>query len=187
MNASYPAWRFFASLQSESNPQSVDQSSARDEALDVVLHEIVSNRSTDEDFLRRRYCSLCRNRLTKYNHRRALDRHRFRGTHRRGGTDFGSVLLTAQARTVLDQLDYIQLTDLIRTVLPEEELRLLLEIADGQSYEELARDRNTTLTSLKSKAFRIRERVRNSKIFAALSCALRTQTGAPYWPSRSKI
>ena len=126
----------------------------------------------DEDLLRKRYYSLCRNRLTKHNHRRALDRRRFRGTHRRGGTDFGSVLLTAHAPTVFDHVAYKQLTDLIRTVLPEEELRLLLEIADGHSYAEMARVRNLTIAGLKSKAFRIREKVRNSRISAALRCGL---------------
>ena len=173
MNTSDPAWQVIAALQSEADPQSIDRSSARDEALDVVLDEIVSNPAVDRDLLRKRFYSLCRNRLSKHNNRRALDRRRFRGTHRRGGTDFGSVMLTAPARTVFDQLAYKQLTDLILTVLPEEELRLLLEIADGHSYAEIARDRDMTIAGLKSKAFRIRERVRNSRISAALRCGLR--------------
>ncbi len=139
MVVSDPAWQFFAALQSEADPQSIDRSLARDEALDVVLDEIKSDRVTDDAPLRKRYYSLCRNRLSKQNNRRALDRRRVRGTHRRGGMDFGSVLLLAPARTVCDQLAYNQLVDLIRTVLLKEELMLLLEVADGHSYAEMAR------------------------------------------------
>src|SRR6266571_832264 len=98
MNEDSPAWRLFATLQTESNPSSIDRSLARDEALDVVLDEIVSKPATDQQVLRKRFSSLCRNRLSKLKNRRALDRQRFRSTHRRGGTDFGSILLMASAR-----------------------------------------------------------------------------------------
>lgn len=168
-----PAWQAFAALQCEADPQSIDRSTARDEALDVVLDEIVSAPATDQDAIRKRFYSLCRNRLSKQNNRRAIDRRRFRGTHRRGGADFGSVVLVAPARTVADHLAYKQLTDLVRTVLAEEELTLLLAIADGDSYVGLASDRHTTVSSLKSKAFRIREKVRNSGIAATLRHGLR--------------
>jgi hypothetical protein len=57
--------------------------------------------------------------------------------------------------------------------LPEEELRLLVETADGHSYADMARDRNMTLSGLKSKAFRIREKVRSSVISPMLRCGLR--------------
>ena len=171
MTASDPAWQFFAALQSQSDPQSVDRSLARDQALDAVLDEIISAPAPNEDALQKRYYSLCRNRLSKQNNRRALDRRRSRATHRRGGTDFGSVVLTAPARTICDRLAYNQLLDLIRTVLLNEELLLLLEIADGHSYAEIARERNITVSGLKSKAFRVREKVRNSRICAALRAA----------------
>lgn len=144
---------------------------ARDEALDVVLDEILSGSAPDEDLLQKRYYSLCRNRLSKQNKRRALDRRRSHGTHQRGGTDFGSVLLTAPACTVCDHLAYNQFLNLIRTVLSKEELMLLLRIADGHSYAEMARERNISVSGLKSKAFRIREKVRNSRISAALRAA----------------
>jgi DNA-directed RNA polymerase specialized sigma24 family protein len=77
-------------------------------------------------------------------------------------------MLTAAARTVVDHLAYYQILDLIRTVLVEEELMLLVEIADGRSYDDLARDRHITVSSLKSKAFRVREKVRSSGISATL-------------------
>ena len=173
MTASNPAWQLFADLQNESDPQTIDRSSARDEALDVVLDEVLMNPASDKNLICKRFYSLCRNRLSKHIHRRALDRCRSHGTHRRGGTDFGSLLLSAPATSVVDQIAYSQMTDLIRTVLLEEELRLLLEIADGDSYVELARDRNITVSSLKSKAFRLREKVRNSRILAALHRGLR--------------
>jgi hypothetical protein len=173
MSESDPAWQFFAALQREADPQSIDRSSARDEALDVVLDEVLTGPAPDGDLVRKRYYSLCRNRLSKNKHRRALDWRRFRGTHRRGGTDFGSVLLKAPARSIFDQIAYGQLTDLIRTVLPEEDLMLLLEIADGHSYTDMARDRDMTVSSLKSKAFRVREKVRNSSISATLRHGLR--------------
>jgi hypothetical protein len=157
MSDGNPAWQFYSALQAEADPQSIDRSLARDEALDAVLHDVAGDRVTDEALLRKRYYSLCRNRLSKQNNRRELDRRRVRGTHRRGGADFGGVMLTAAARTVVDHLAYHQILDLIRTVLVEEELRLLVEIADGRSYDDLARDRNITVSSLKSKAFRVRQ------------------------------
>jgi hypothetical protein len=171
MSDANPAWQLFAALQNEGDPQSIDRSNARDEALDVVLDEIVSAPVTDEITIRKRYYSLCRNRLSKLNNRRAIDRRRQRGTHRRNGTDFGSVLLTAPASTVCDHLAYKQLLDLISTVLLKEEVLLLLEIAEGHNYAEMARDRRITVSGLKSKAFRIRQKVRNSRIFAALKAA----------------
>jgi hypothetical protein len=173
MSESDPTWQFFAALQIEADPQSVDRSSARDEALDAILGEVLAGRTQDGNLVRKRYYSLCRNRLSKRKHRRALDWDRFRSSHRRGGTDFGSVLLTPPARGVVDQIAYIQLTDLVRTVLPADDFMLLLEIADGHSYADLARDRSMTVSGLKSKAFRVRERVRNSGISAVLRHGLR--------------
>jgi DNA-directed RNA polymerase specialized sigma24 family protein len=123
--------------------------------------------------VRKRFHSLCRNRLSKQNHRRALDRERFCATDRRGGNNIGSVLLSPPVRGVFDQIAYSQLIDLLRTVLPEEEFWLLLEIADGDSYANIARSRKITVSRLKSKAFRIREKVRNSRISATLYCGLR--------------
>jgi DNA-directed RNA polymerase specialized sigma24 family protein len=58
-------------------------------------------------------------------------------------------------------------------VLPEEELGLLLEIADGHSYADMACEPNISVSSLKSKAFRVTEKVRNSRISATLRCGLR--------------
>lgn len=173
MSESTPAWQFFAALQGEADPKSIDRSSARDEALDVVLDEVLADPAPDGDLAQKRYYSLCRNRLSKRKHRRALERRGFRGSHRRGGTDYGSVLVAPPARSVLDQIAYGQLMDLIRTVLPDEDFILLLEIADGHSYADLARDRNMTVSGLKSRAFRVREKVRNSGISATLRHGLR--------------
>jgi len=173
MSDGNPAWQFFAALQAEADPQSIDRSSARDEALDAILDDVLADPAPDKDLVRKRYYSLCRNRLSKYHHRRALDKLRGRCTHRRGGTDSGSLLLNAPARSVFDQMAYGQMTDLIRTVLSEEELVLLLEIGNGHNYADLARERNISLSSLKSKAFRVRARVRNSRISATLRRELR--------------
>jgi hypothetical protein len=167
------AWRSYAVLQKQADPQSIDRSLARDEALDAVLNEVLTEVVRDEERLRKRFHSLCHNRLSKQNHRRALDRQHFCATDRRGANNVGSVLLSPPARWVFDQVAYGQLIDLLRTVLPEEEFWLLLEIADGDSYANIARNRKITVSSLKSKAFRIREKVRNSRISATLYCALR--------------
>jgi hypothetical protein len=174
MSVTEPAWQFFAALQDEADPQSIDRSLAREEALDAVLDEIVSDPAPDQNLLRKRFYSLCRNRLSKQTNRRMMDRGRAKATHRRGGTDFGRMLLTAPEPTVLDQLAYAQFAELIRTVLHAEEFRLLLEIADGHSYADLAFDRNWTASSLKSKAFRVREKVRKSRVSTMLCQALRT-------------
>jgi len=173
MSESDSSWQFFAALQGEADPQSIDRSSARDEALDVVLGELLTGPAPDGDLVRKRYHSLCRNRLSKLKNRRALDRRRCRSTHRRGGTDLGSVLLMVPARSVVDEIAYGQLADLVRTVLPEEEFMLLLEIADGHSYADLAHDHHMTVAGLKSKAFRVREKVRSSSISATLRHRLR--------------
>jgi hypothetical protein len=171
MSDDNPAWQLFAALQNEADPQSIDRSTARDEALDVVLDEIVSAPVTNEITVRKRYYSLCRNRLSKQINRRAIDRRRFRSTHRRGGTDFGSVLLTPPADTACDDVAYKQLLNLISAVLLKEEVLLLLEITEGDNYAEMARARKITVSGLKSKVFRIRQKVRNSRIFAALNAA----------------
>jgi len=170
MTASDPAWQFFAILQNEVDPKSVDRSLARGEALDAVLDEVLVDPSADRNLLRNRFGSLCRNRLSKQTHRRAIDADRFRATHRRGGTGFGSILLSPPARNVVDDIAYAQITDLIRTVLDEDEFRLLLDIADGDSYADLVRDRNITISNLKSKVFRARQKIRNSRISTPLQC-----------------
>ena len=172
MSDSNSASQLFAALQAKADPQSIDRSLARDEALDAVLDEVLTNPVPDKDLVRKRFHSLCRNRLSKYSHRRALDRQRGRATHRRGGTEFGSVLLTAPAPSVFNQIAYGQMTDLISKVLTEDEFRLLLEIADGHRCADLARDSNVTVSSLKSKLFRIREKVRTSRVSAILRCGL---------------
>lgn len=53
------------------------------------------------------------------------------------------------------------------------ELRLLVDIADGHNYADMARDRSMTISAVKSKVFRAREKVRTSQISAALRCGLR--------------
>ena len=173
MDESDPAWDLFAALQREADPQSIDRSLARDEALDEILNEVVTNPAPDTHHLRKRYNSLCRNRLSKQKHRRELDRLRSRATHRRGGSDFGSVLLTAPDPDAFNEVAYQRLTDLLRTVLLEEELALLLEIANGNSYADMAHNRNMTVPSLKSRVFRVRKKVRNSRLSPALRCWLR--------------
>jgi DNA-directed RNA polymerase specialized sigma24 family protein len=65
---------------------------------------------------------------------------------------------------------YSQLVDRLRSVLPEHELSLLLDIADGHSYSEMARARDKTVSSVKAKVFRVREKVRSRRISAEL-CA----------------
>jgi DNA-directed RNA polymerase specialized sigma24 family protein len=165
-----PSWQFFAALQLEADPKSVDRSLAREEALSAVLNEIITDSGIDS--LRKRFDSLNRNRTTKQHNRRAVIKNYFRSTHRRGGKEFGNLLLTVPAHTVFDRLAYEQLTKLISTVLSKEELSLLLDIAEGQRYAEIARHWNMTVSSLKSKAFRIREKLQRSKISAVLKFEL---------------
>jgi hypothetical protein len=173
MNDNDPPWQLFATIQREPDPQSVDRSLARDEAIDVVLDEIARDPAADKDPIQKRFYSLSRNRLSKQNNRRALIRRHYRGTHRRGGTEFDNALLTVPPRTVFGQLAYKELTDLVSTVVSKDELRLLFEIADGCRYTDIARGRNTTVSGVKSKAFRIRAKIRKSQIAAALQSDLR--------------
>lgn len=168
MDENNSAWQFFAALQREADPKSVDRSFARDEALDAVLDEVVTDSSLNSDLISNRFRSLCRNRLSKHIHRRVIDSGRFRSTQRRGGRDFCSTLLMSSTPSAFDQVAYFQLKDLLRTVLPEEDFNLLLEIADGYSYSDMAQARHKTVSSLKAKVFRVREKVRNSQLSATL-------------------
>jgi hypothetical protein len=163
-----PSWQFFYALQREDDPNSVDRSLARDEALGVILDEIANNVAADQDFLRIRFQSLRRSRISKENKPRALIQRHFRGTRRRGGVEFGNELLMVQGETGFDALSNEQLAEMIGTVLSNEELKLLLEVADGEKYSDLAREHNTTVSSLKSRTFRIRARIRKSRISATL-------------------
>ena len=174
MSISYPAWHFFATVQNTVDPLSIDRSWARDEALDAVLDDVASNQTQSESLVQKRFYSLCRNRLSKQKHRRKLQNHQTRPTHRRAGRLDGNVTLVPPARNVVDEIAYEQLTDVIRTVLPEEDLQLLVEIADGQSYADMARERDLTVSALKARAFRVREKIRKSRISSTLRC----------WPRR---
>jgi hypothetical protein len=164
MNESNSAWQYFESLQRTADPHSVDRSLARDEALDAVLDEVLANPSPDKDLISNRFYSLCRNRLSKQLHRRSIDNRRIRSTQRRGGADYGSELPGSPVDSPFHQISYRQLTDLIRTVLPDQDFELLLEIADGVGYSDIARSQSKTVSSLKTKVFRVREKLRNSQI-----------------------
>lgn len=59
-------------------------------------------------------------------------------------------------------------TALIVTVLPTEDFQILLEIAVGHSYADMAQARNMTPSSMKSRAFRVREKVRDRPIAPVL-------------------
>lgn len=168
MTESHPAWHSFAILQSAVDPLSIDRSLARDEALDAVLADLEADPTCGEEALKKRFYSLRRNRRSKQISRRKLEARRFRPTHRRATAPDAAVALMPPARCVIDQIAYEQLTALILTVLPPEELQILLEIADGHSYAEMASARHTTLSSLKSRAFRVREKVRSSAIAPVL-------------------
>lgn len=168
MTASHPAWHSFAILQTAVDPLSIDRSLARDEALDAVLADVEADPAYNEDAFKKRFYSLCRNRRSKQISRRKLEARRFRPTHRRAGAADGAVMLTPPVPSVVDQIAYEQLTALILAVLPREDFQILLEIADGHSYADMARARNTTLSALKARAFRVRERVRNSPIAPVL-------------------
>ena len=50
---------------------------------------------------------------------------------------------------------------------------LIHETTFGPDAIDMARDRNISISSLKSRAFRVREKVRNSRISVALYCGLR--------------
>jgi hypothetical protein len=170
MHENNPAWQFFAALQRGPDPKSVERSIARDEALDAILTDVLTDPMPQKDLVSRRFFSLCRNRLSKHVHRRAIDSRRFRGTQRRCGVDFGNRLLVSPAQNPVDRVAYRQLVALLRSVLPDDDFRLLLEIADGNSYSDIAIAHQKTASSLKAKVFRIREKVRKSQVSPILRC-----------------
>jgi hypothetical protein len=65
---------------------------------------------------------------------------------------------------VIDHIAYQQLLDLILTVLSQDDLQLLLEMANEHSYAEMAHARETTLPGIKARVFRVRDKVRTSQI-----------------------
>jgi len=168
LTASHPAWHSFAILQSAVDPLFIDRSLARDEALDALLADVEADPACNEDAFKKRFYSLCRNRRSKQISRRKLEGRRFRPTHRRAGATDAAVTLVPPAPSVIDQIAYEQLADLILTVLPREDSQILLEIADGHTYADMAQARNTSLSSMKSRAFRVREKGRNSPIAPVL-------------------
>lgn len=168
-----PAWDLFTALQRTPDSQSIDQTIARDEALDAVLDDMSSDHSSDSSIVWKRYYSLCKNRLSKQKNRRVIHRRRSRCTHRRGGTEFGAVILQHPQLSVVTDLAYRQSLDLIRALLTEAEFMMLMKIADGFSYDELARDQKVTLSAIKSKALRIRAKIHNSPAAGVLRYNLR--------------
>ena len=165
-------WTVFARLQEDTEPNSIEQSLGREEALDEVLDEIVANPSISEDRICRRFRSLSRNRRAKYSHRRCLEQNRVRPSCRRGGRDFGSSSLQPVAPDVFDQIARDELVMLVRSVLSEDDFRLLWEIAEGMSYRNAARTWAISVACLKARVFRIREQARVSAVGQALHAAL---------------
>jgi hypothetical protein len=170
MEENSPAWASYAQIQLSNDPESIDKSLARDEALDAVLNDIVADPTAGTESTTRRFYSLCRNRLSKQRRRRQIDRLPFKSDRRRGGVEFGGAPTTLAAHDPLHQLAHAQLVGLLRTVLPNEDVGILLELADGYSYSEMAQARGRTVPSLKAKVFRIRKRVRKSGIAGDLDC-----------------
>ncbi len=169
MEENSPAWVSFAQIQCSEDPELVDKSLARDEALDAVLNDIVADATVGVESTTRRFYSLCRNRLSKQRRRRQIDSLPFNSDRRRGGAEFGGAPTTLVAHDPLHQLAHAQLVSLLRTVLPNEDVRILLALADGYSYSEMAEVRGRSVPSLKAKVFRVRERVRKSGIAGDLA------------------
>lgn len=167
------AWQVIAALQLEADSPTIDRSRAREEAFDVVLAETLADPTPNPDKADKRFRSLCRNRQSKHEHRRELEQNLYRPGYRRGGSDFGHAILTVPARTVLDELICDQLTLVVRAELSKEEFEMLMEIADGASYDEMAQSRGLTTASLKSRILRARNKVRKGPNAAMLRCALR--------------
>lgn len=171
-NLSQVHWTTFAVLQGCTEPQSIDQSLGREEALTEVLGDIISNPSISEDRIHRRFATLSRNRSSKYRHRRNLERDWARPSHKRGGRYFGSSPLRPPTPDISDEIARAELVTLVRSVLPERDFQLLCEIAEGKSYRDLAHEQEISVASTKAKVFRIRKRVRTSSIGQALRTAL---------------
>ena len=168
-NQSHVRWTVFADHQ-QTDPCSIDQSLAREEALTAILEEITNDPSISAERTRMRFASLCRNRSSKYRHRRHLERHLARPSHKRCG--FGSLPLTPPDPDVFQKIAWAEHVELVRGVLSKLEFRLLWEIAEGNSYSDAARELRISVTSVKAKVFRTRERVRKGAIGQVLCIAL---------------
>ena len=171
-NLSRVHWTTFAALQERTEPQSIDQSLGREEALTEVLGDIIGNPSISEDRIRRRFATLSRNRTSKYRHRRNLERDSARPSHRRGGRYLESSSLWPPVPDVSEQIAWAELVGLVRSVLPEHDFQLLWEVAEGESYRNLACEQGTSVASTKAKIFRARKRIRMSAVGQRLRTAL---------------
>jgi hypothetical protein len=90
MEENSPAWASYAQIQLSNDPESIDKSLARDEALDAVLNDIVADPTAGTESTTRRFYSLCRNRLSKQRRRRQIDSLPFKSDRRRGGWNGGA-------------------------------------------------------------------------------------------------
>ena len=84
MNEDSTAWQAYAEIHRSTDPQSIDSSLARDEALGCCFDDVLACSVADDgQFVPRRFQSLCRNRFPKQLRRREIDAHRF-AVHRGG-------------------------------------------------------------------------------------------------------
>jgi hypothetical protein len=173
MDIDDPLWVTFSKLQNSPDPQTIDKSLAREEALNAVLEDVLTASNLDAGRVSKRFRSVCRNRLSKQRLRRTIDRDRLRSPQRRCGIDFGPTPLTSPIQSPFDLSAANQLIDLLSTVLSADDLRLITEIADGRTYSDVARVQRRSVASIKAKVFRARERVRTSTIAPVLRNWLR--------------
>jgi hypothetical protein len=157
-------WDAYAELQSSRDPEDIDETSARDDALTNILEQLARTPGIAPDLIRRRFRNLGRNRIAKFRHRRALHRSFYEANTRPAGRySDGNVarISTLNAPDVVDLLAARQAAASIRSVLRPEDLNLLFELGNGCSYDEAAIRRGVTEESLRIRIWRIRARLVN--------------------------
>jgi DNA-directed RNA polymerase specialized sigma24 family protein len=171
-------WAVFATLQSSYEPDSVDESLAREEALNSILEEIAVNPDLPEVDIRKRFYNLRRNRVAKYwSHRRAHSNWIELGdpSTRRGGRyrdESGTMRGVVEFSDVSDEIAFRQLALMVKDHLPRADWKVLSDLARGVPYSRAAAARGISVGTLKTRVSRIRQRVRSSEVGALLAQSL---------------
>lgn len=169
-------WNDFLQFQSADDGRTTSPVSlGREEALAALINDFDADRGVrDSESLRSKFNNLCCNRAAKYRRRIQLDERL---------AEFLRVMRREEVRSLRsgrgplseDHAGMVatrELLSLIRQCVPEADWQVLWMLAEGYSYGEIAARCGLTVENLKSRACRIRGRIRESRVGRMLQAAL---------------
>jgi DNA-directed RNA polymerase specialized sigma24 family protein len=169
-------WNDFLQFQSVGDNRSTCPASlGREEALTALVGAFGSDdEERDSENLRSQFDNLCCNRSAKHRRRTQLNERlaEVRRAERREGV---RSLLSGRGPLSEDHVGMVitrELLNLARQCVPEADWQILWMLAEGYSYEETAACFGLTADNLRSRACRIRGRIRESQVGRLLHAAL---------------